>query len=123
MFVINADDLDIKFADIESEWQISGIINFYLDIEDRKIYWLTGDSMFYRGAYRMNLDGTNVEELLSVREGMGATFDFNTRKIYWVDSEGRQILWQTNLDGSGTEALFALGTGPKQIAVETGPIN
>ena len=59
---------------------------------------------------RMNLDGTNVEEILQgISYGTsswvgGATFDFNTRKIYWVDA-ARKILWQANLDGSNPEAF------------------
>ena len=50
MFVINADDLDIKFGDIEFEWEVPDAPRtFTLDIEDRKIYWV-----LWRTAYRMN---------------------------------------------------------------------
>ena len=120
--VINTDDLDIEEADIESQLPISGYRNLTLDIEERKIYWVTDSS----GVYRMNLDGTNYEFVMD--EGrIAATFDFNTRKIYWANKQSAfgaepQIVWQTNLDGSDPEGLFAVDfiTG---IAVETGPIN
>ena len=120
MFVINADDLDIKFADIETELTFPHARSLILDIEDSKIYWVGG------GVYRANLDGTNVEQLVSGGDAI-ATVDFNTRKIYWVDNQqGRKILWQANLDdGSNPEGLFVLDAeyGLTSIAVETGPIN
>ena len=119
MFVIKADDLDIKFGDLEFEFLITNASGgFTLDIEDRKIYFIGSGS-----AYRVNLDGTNREELLSVRRHIVATFDFNTRKIYWGALD-EKILWQANLDGSNPEGLFAVaGNNISHIAVEVGPIN
>lgn len=118
LFVINADDLDIKFADIEFEWNVWKSSALALDIDDRKIYWV-GDG---ERVYRVNLDGTNREELL-YSYSLAATFDSNTRKIYWIDNADRQVLRQANPDGSGSEGLFVVGTEIRHIAVEVGPIN
>ena len=127
LFVINADDLDIKFADIEFEFQFYQVDNFALDIDDRKIYYAKDGEIF-----RVNLDGTNREQLVDAYNIAGTydiavTFDFNTRKIYWANQEvssgGRRIVWQTNFDGSGTAALFAIGVDIDALAVETGLIN
>ena len=120
--VINTDDLDIEAADIEFQVPIptSAYSNLTLDIEERKIYWVTD----YSGIYRINLDGTGYE--LVMDEGrIAATFDFNTRKIYWANRTGGpgQVIWQANLDGSEREGLFALPYPISGIAVETGPIN
>ena len=120
MFVINADDLDIKFGDLEFEFRIHNAgQTFALDIEDSNIYWEGGSA---QRVYRVNFDGTNFEEVLFV-DGMAATFDFNTRKMYWVEQFDRRIFWQADLDGSNPEALFAVGYRIVRIAVETGPIN
>ncbi len=127
MFVINADDLDIKFSDMEFEWSTSygEKTSLSVDTDDRKIYWVN-PSGNNSGVYRVNFDGTNLEEVIDEYD-ITATFDFNTRKIYWApnrtSSSDRYIVWQANLDGSETEGLFALPTPTAHIAVETGFIN
>ena len=121
-FVINADDLDIKFADIEFQWpSFSYLHNLAFDIDDRKIYWI----YTFDGVHRANFGEPNIERVRPNGHLPAATVDFSTRKFYWVDSSlNRHILWQANLDGSDTaEGLFAVGNDVARIAVETGPIN
>ena len=74
----------------------------------QKMYWaeIQSDSI-----KRANLDGSNVEELVSgLADPLGIALDAAAGKMYWTDT-GFGSITRANLDGSDVEDLVTTG-GP-----------
>ena len=82
-----------------------------------KLYWTekTGESSGTINS--VNLNGTGVTELASIRAvPMGIAVDTAGRKLYWTNSRGR--IQSANLDGSGIQnVLENLSESPMDIAL------
>ena len=81
-----------------------------------KLYWLD-----YAGQQTSllwaNLDGSNVQTLLSVAWASGLDVDVYGGKIYWVQGSGE--IQRANLDGTNVELLLVMGS-PWDIALACG---
>ena len=81
------------------------------------MYWTDG---WTKKIQRANLDGTNVEDLVTGKWGHpeGIALDVAAGKMYWVDS-GMLELRRANLDGSNVEDLVGDGLAfPTGIALD-----
>ena len=85
---------------------LSHPLGLTLDVTAGKMYWT--NTSFWTGPWpghdkiqRANLDGTNVEDLLTVLGVAGGiALDVSADKMYWAES-GK--IWRANLDGSNVE--------------------
>ena len=98
----NLDGTDIQLVAVGSE-----VDSIYLDVAGGKIYW--GDHNPYK-LRRANLDGTNVEDLIT---GFGSSLstiavDVSGGKIYWARSStiSTILIQRANLDGTNVEDLI-----------------
>ena len=80
---------------------------------DGKIYW--GDVIIQRA----NLDGTNVEDLVTTEITLeGIALDVSRGKMYWTDL-GEDKIQRANLDGTQVEDLITDGLGsPRGITLD-----
>ena len=85
-----------------------------LDADGDKIYW--ADPVRDK-IQRANLDGSNVETLVTRLEPDGIVLDVDRGKIYWVDRSPGTIQ-RANLDGSNVETLVTGLTKPRGIALD-----
>ena len=88
-----------------------------MDTSGGKLYWTDT-----RIIQRSNLDGTEVEELVTWKDGASwpqdIAVDSNGKKIYWADSDTRKIQ-RSNLDGTKIEDLVTEGLqNPQRIALD-----
>lgn len=69
----------------------------------QKVYWADSDT---NKIQRSNLDGTNIETIVTVGAGFptGLTFDEGARKLYWSDG-GTKTIRRCDPDGSNPEIL------------------
>lgn len=75
---------------------------YYTDFED--------DSTPNGKIWRMNLDGTNFETIVSgITDPYSITINVAAGKIYWADDDGN--ISRANLDGSGLERQFVKVSG------------
>ncbi len=82
-------------------------VGIALDLQQGKVYWtdLEGNLNGTGSVRRSNLDGSNVETLLTgIDEAYGLAIDSVGGKIYWPDAATGRIQ-RANLDGSGLEDL------------------
>ena len=81
-----------------------------------KIYWIDADS---RKIQRANLDGSNVEDLVSgLKFPLGIALDVAGGKMYWTD-RGTEKIHRSNLDGSTIEDLINSGLKePRRVALD-----
>lgn len=96
-------------------------IDIALDLASGKMYWTEGSPADFQ-IQRANLDGSNVELLVTGLVGpSGIALDLATGKIYWTDT-GTSKIQRANLDGSGVEDLLILGVvfTPVDIALDVG---
>lgn len=92
-----------------------------LDLGARKMYWTA--FIFEDGVIeRANLDGSNVELLISTGTGLGGprteglALDVGAGKMYWTQAPG---IWRADLDGSNREELITgLGFSVWGIALD-----
>ena len=106
-----------------------------LDVDGEKIYWTDAGSVGVFGnkipgtakVQRANLDGSNIETLVSELEApgrlMAIALDVDGGKIYWTNNDRGDILprakiQRANLDGSNIETLVARLIGPFGIALD-----
>ena len=78
-----------------------------LDVDEGKIYWTNPGTQTIQ---RADLDGQNVEEVLTVSEGYPEELillDLDRGKIYWTNP-GTQTIQRADLDGQNVEHFFNL---------------
>jgi len=86
------------------------------------IYWTTykwdGDTLMNSGIQRVNLDGTNVEDLITtgLSTPSDIALDIVGGKMYWIDWNASKIQ-RANLDGSNVEDLITVNN-PEGIALD-----
>jgi hypothetical protein len=83
----------------------------------QKMYWTDSNT---KKVQRANLDGTDVETLISVGlvQPQAIALDVAGGKMYWADA-GADKIQRANLDGSGIENLVTTGIGnPFGIALD-----
>ena len=80
-----------------------------LDVAAGKMYW--GNDVFPWGIRRANLDGSNVEDVLTTTGGtpQQLTLDTAAGKVYWVIYSPPVKIQRANLDGSSIEDVAATG--------------
>ncbi len=87
---------------------ISDKTSIALDVDGGKMYWI------HRGTQtiqRADLDGTNIEIVLTVSEGKLdeiLLLDLDRGQIYWTN-EGTKAIQVSDLDGNNVEHFFDLG--------------
>ena len=103
---------------------LSHSLGLTLDVAAGKMYWT--NTSFWPGPWpghdkiqRANLDGTNVEDLLTVSGVAGGiALDVSADKMYWAES-GK--IWRANLDGTNVEEAIVgnvdIPIGPTGIAL------
>ena len=107
---------------------LSHSLGLTLDVAGGKMYWT--NTSFWPGPWpghdkiqRANLDGTNVEDLLTISAAPGGimggiALDVSAGKMYWAES-GK--IWRANLDGSNVEEAIVgnadVPIGPTGIAL------
>jgi sugar lactone lactonase YvrE len=88
-----------------------------IDITDSHIYWTEEADVNLGAVKRANLDGTNPEEIILVRNVAlkGIAVDHVGKKLYWTDTRGRirranlnGLRIQNVVTGLGTPAYLAL---------------
>lgn len=91
----------ILIADIAGK----GGVGIVLDSVNNKIYFSDFAKTPYGRIWRMNLDGTNLESLVSdINDPYSVAINIEDGKIYWADNSGN--ISRANLDGSGLEREF-----------------
>ena len=104
-------------------------VGIALDIASGKIYWTDRDNVDFRNPNgrnsicRMNLDGTNIETLItggpSVKEAIA--LDTAGGKMYWVDWNtftGTGKIQRANLNGTNVEDVVPELVDPRGIALD-----
>ena len=75
------------------------------DADNEKIYFTDFENTDDGKIWRMNLDGTNMEALVSgISDPYSIAINLTGGKIYWADDAGN--VSRANLDGSGLERTF-----------------
>ena len=104
--------MDLNGANVEelsiiptADWLTVGL---QVDQVNGKVYWTHGG--FNAGRIRRaNLDGTNVETIVSgLTNPRGLALDVDGEKVYWSDTQDEKM-YRANLDGSGMEAIVDIG--------------
>ncbi len=91
-------------------------IDIALDISGGQMYWTSGCKI-----QRANLDGSNVEELVPLSEGIkeGIALDIDENKMYWtVWNAATDKIQRANLDGSDVEDIITDLKSPRGIALD-----
>ncbi|KAJ8019651.1 Low-density lipoprotein receptor-related protein 2 [Holothuria leucospilota] len=92
-------------------------VAFDVDVVDQKLYVL---DVVREGIYRMNLDGTEEEAIITeyVADGEGLAIDWIGRKIYWLDAV-QDVMEVAELDGSLRKTLLHSGLNyPRGLVVD-----
>ena len=76
-----------------------------------KMYWGDGGKI-----QRSNLDGSNIENLVTGVNAWGIVLDVAARKMYWTD--GGSKIQRANLDGSNIQDLVTGLSSPQPIALD-----
>ncbi len=99
---VNVQELDIIPT---SDWLVVGV---QVDVTNGKIYWTHGSSGQGR-IRRANLDGTDVEILISgLTNARGLALDVERGKMYWSDTQDNRM-YRANLNGTGLETVIDTG--------------
>ena len=84
-----------------------------------KLYWTDWSTDKIQ---RANLDGSNIEDLVTAVSPLAIALDVGRGKMYWTDN-GTDKIQRANLDGSNVEDLILITTGlesPVGIALDVG---
>ena len=104
---------DLDGSNIEEFLTQVGPIALTVDPVNGKLYWTgSNDATFFHGVHRINLDGTNPEDLVSRESAQieyGIALDVTGGKMYWTltDLDSLGEIRSANLDGSNVEVLLA----------------
>ena len=85
-----------------------------LDVQRKKIYWV---NQMLDHIQRANLDGSDVEDLVTWTFSDSLTLDRSRRKIYWTDYSMNAIR-RANFDGSNVEDLVTTTDTPVSLALD-----
>lgn len=85
-----------------------------IDIQRKKIYWI--NQMLDR-IQRANLDGSEVEDLVTWAFSNSLILDRSRGKIYWTDYSESKIR-RANLDGSNVEDIVTTSYEPVSLALD-----
>jgi len=116
--------MELDGTGVTSLYTTTGIGNgIAVDHRHGKIYWTEyGNSAGSDVIRRSNLDGSNVETLLTAADGLDTpqhiAVDPAAGKIYWADLNAPTQIGRANLDGSNVETLFGGGGDVRAIALE-----
>ncbi len=90
-----------------------------LDPSNGKIYW--GDAGDPGGVYRANLDGTQIEEIVSVPSVWGLALDLEGGTIFFATWEVPRKIYRISMDGTGLQLIYTLppGATPGQLSVDS----
>jgi len=105
--------------DLLTMGQVFSPVDIVLDQTGGKMYWTERSPADFM-IQRANLDGTNVELLITgLVSPSGITLDPSGGKMYWTDI-GTGKIQRANLDGSSVEELLTIGTvfTPVDIALD-----
>ena len=101
----NLDGSDIETLITSSKH--GNLSDIALDVDGGKIYWISDElatfSSIRGNIRRANLDGSDIETLITRAEASGLALDMDEGKIYWTAND--QIL-RADLDGSDIEILI-----------------
>ena len=124
-------NLDGSGGEVLALLGMRGALAIALDVAGGKIYWTApnrDDPKEEAKIQRANLDGTGVEDLLTVADGLvspqGIAVDSAAQRLYWTD-QGAAKVQSANLDGSDVRDLVTADDGlvnPQGIAVGAGRI-
>jgi hypothetical protein len=107
LYVMDGDGTKLQELKIlpATDWLVLGL---QIDPANKKIYWTDGEHREGR-IRRANLDGSNVETLLSrLTNPRGLAIDVKGGKMYWSDTQD-EVMYRANLDGSQNEKIIDLG--------------
>ena len=92
--------------------------NIALDVAGGKMYWAVSGDPEWRKIQRANLDGTNVEDLVTgVKNPIGIALDLSRGKMYWADCSAGKIQ-RANLDGTNVEDIVLGLNCPHNLALD-----
>ena len=124
-------NLDGTSGEVLALLGMRGALAIALDVAGGKIYWTApnrNDPKEEAKIQRANLDGTGVEDLLTVADGLvspqGIAVDAAAQRLYWTD-QGTASIRSANLDGSDVRDLVTADDGlvnPQGIVVGEGMI-
>ena len=101
---------------LTSERGLVSSVGLALDLDAGKMYWTDRGTTRNRARIqRANLDGTQVEDLLTLQLGLatgpvGLALDLGAGKMYWTGQDPGKIQ-RANLDGTEVEDLVTFGSG------------
>ncbi|MGD9858225.1 MAG: pre-peptidase C-terminal domain-containing protein, partial [Planctomycetaceae bacterium] len=88
-----------------------------VDHASGKMYW--GDlASTARKLQRANLDGSQVEDLVTGTGVNGVALDPSAGKVYWADGTVDRAIKRSNLDGSNVEVLWSGGASSTPTALD-----
>ncbi|HRO85156.1 MAG TPA: DUF5050 domain-containing protein [Niabella sp.] len=80
-------------------------VSIAYDVKNKKIYYTDFEDSDDGKIWRMNLDGSNMEALVSgITDPYAVAINLKGGKIYWADDDGN--VSRANLDGSNVEKEF-----------------
>ena len=85
-----------------------------LDVQRKKMYWI---NEMLDHIQRANLDGSDVEDLVTWAFSNALTLDRNRGKIYWTDYS-MNVIRRANLDGSNVENIVTTMGSPISLALD-----
>lgn len=104
---------------VSDVFNVAGMSGAYIayDEVNEKVYWSNfANDYGLNSIWRMNLDGTNAEEVISnLNDPWGIAIDNTNGKIYWGDSDG--TISKANLDGSNLELGFFSASGAEWTGI------
>ena len=100
----------------EGNWVIEALGGI-VDLQAPPIFWTDQGTDKIQ---RMNLDGTSVEDLITIERGIlgGIALDVAGDKMYWADWGFPSGIQYANLDGSNVQTLVNTDDDPWDIALD-----
>ena len=80
-------------------------VSIAYDVEHKKVYYTDFEDSENGKIWRMNIDGSNMEELVSgITDPYAVAINLKGSKMYWADDDGN--IARANLDGTNVEKQF-----------------
>ena len=91
-------------------------VSIAYDVKNKKIYYTDFENTDNGKIWRMNIDGTNMQELVSgITDPYAVAINLKDDKMYWADDDGN--IGRANLDGSNVERTFISIAGGQMRAL------